>query len=338
MFLSKKNIDDVISSIANSDDPISKELFQQYAQSLRRGVGSVFADGSFHDLHAQLDANVARFAAYKAFIATQRIRQAVASDGDIDQGRYEVNKFNRWLAAEYNTTVSRSRTAKQWSEWDSDEERQLFPNIMWLPSRSVNQREQHILFYNRVWAKNDPFWDHNQPGTLWNCKCDWQQTDDPVTDNNPKKNITNQGLEGNPAKTGEIFSDKASYFVKSPKDIEHTCNKIVFKDQLAFAKANFQNKFYTNQTSSLDIKVTGGGIKEFLNQNCDEYYTKNALAYNLDKVLMYSKHIKQTMSEGRKSEIFGLTIGWKNYFLICNWNNDGILQLHSISESPKLLK
>lgn len=226
MLLSQPSIDSLISSVASSSDPISKDLFDQYAKSLRRGVGSVFADGSFTDLHAQLDANVSRFAAYKAYVATQRIRQAVSGNGDIEDGRIEVNKFNRWLAAEYNTAVARSRTAKQWSEWDSSEERSLFPNIMWLPSRSATLREQHIPFYNRVWAKDDPFWNHNQPGTLWNCKCDWQQTDEPVTPNNPNKTVRNQGLEGNPAKTGQIFSDNASYIENAPegapKTITHT--------------------------------------------------------------------------------------------------------------------
>ncbi|MBQ0111690.1 MAG: hypothetical protein KBT03_01030 [Bacteroidales bacterium] len=63
-----------------------------------------------------------------------------------------------------------------------------------------------------MWAKDDPFWTANQPGSLWNCKCDWQETDEPVTDGNPSnKRIVNQGLEGNPAITGEIFTDNASY-------------------------------------------------------------------------------------------------------------------------------
>ena len=83
-----------------------------------------------------------------------------------------------------------------------------------LPSCSVQLREQHIAFYNRVWAKDDPFWDDNQPGNLWNCKCDWQQVDDPVTDGNPKTAIRHQGLEGNPAKTGQIFTDNSSYVKK----------------------------------------------------------------------------------------------------------------------------
>ncbi|MGI6341350.1 MAG: hypothetical protein ACOXZ9_00010 [Bacteroidales bacterium] len=33
---------------------------------------------------------------------------------------------------------------------------QMFPNLRWLPSRSADPRVSHTVFYNRVWAKNDP--------------------------------------------------------------------------------------------------------------------------------------------------------------------------------------
>jgi hypothetical protein len=82
--------------------------------------------------------------------------------------------------------------------------------------------EPHKEFWNRVWAKDDPFWDDHQPGDHWNCKCDWHETDDAVTDNAfIYKPSAARGLHGNPARTGEIFTEnipdgkdwkKASYF------------------------------------------------------------------------------------------------------------------------------
>ena len=59
--------------------------------------------------------------------------------------------------------------------------------------------------------KNDPFWSYNQPGNLWNCKCDWEETDEATTDGNPSAHIRHNGLEGNPAITGEIFTDNSAY-------------------------------------------------------------------------------------------------------------------------------
>ena len=73
-------------------------------------------------------------------------------------------------------------------------------------------------FYNRVWPKDDPFWTYNQPGTLWNCKCDWEQTDEEPTDGNPDRRIVKPGLDQNPATSGQIFTDTAAYIKKAPKN------------------------------------------------------------------------------------------------------------------------
>jgi hypothetical protein len=62
-----------------------------------------------------------------------------------------INAFNRYQVAEYNTTFSSTRTAKQWEEFTDDPEgNEIFPNLKWLPSRSVVLREEHIVFYNRI--------------------------------------------------------------------------------------------------------------------------------------------------------------------------------------------
>lgn len=121
------------------------------------------------------------------------------------------HKYNRYQAAEYNTAVARARTGKQWQQFDNPENRRLFPCIKWLPSRSATPREEHMPFYNRIWPKDDPFWSYNQPGTLWNCKCDWEQTDEDPTDGNPSAKIVKPGLDQNPATSGQIFTDTAPY-------------------------------------------------------------------------------------------------------------------------------
>ena len=201
----------LLEEIAASDDPINATLYEQYSRNLRKAVDGVFAEDNSGGLSDRLRANVSRFAAYKAYHATGEIRKEIGKNGNIDAGRKELHAFNRYQAAEYNTTVSRCRTAKQFQEFSQPDNVRLFPNIKWLPSRSATPREQHILFYNRVWAKNDSFWNANQPGNLWNCKCDWEETDEPVTDNNPTTPIRHDGLEKNPAITGEVFTDNASY-------------------------------------------------------------------------------------------------------------------------------
>ena len=208
---------------------IHPELYRAYSENLTKGVSGVFSPSAYGDRYSdmqnQFEANAARFAAYKAFHATQQLqRQLADSDGvarspeEFDRmARAVLNTFNRYQAAEYNTAVARARTAKQWADFSQGDNMFLFPNIRWLPSRSANPREQHMPFYNRVWAKNDPFWTVNQPGNLWNCKCDWEETDDPVTGDNPEGLKPAKGLEGNPAETGQIFTDQCTYIQKAGK-------------------------------------------------------------------------------------------------------------------------
>ena len=199
------SIDNIISEL---DQKVPPSLYKNYSNNLRKAVDTVFRDSPDSDLANQFRANVSRFAAYKAYAVAEKCRNDAGGDKETIEAYLRI--FNRYQSAEYNTARSRARTGKQWNEFQENND--IFPNIKWLLSRSVDKREEHIVFAGRVWAKDDPFWTTNQPGSLWNCKCDWQETDEPVTDGNPSnKRIVNQGLEGNPAITGEIFTDNASY-------------------------------------------------------------------------------------------------------------------------------
>ena len=198
---------------------IHPELYRAYSENLRKAV-SGYAD---NDLKTQFEANLSRFAAYKAWHATRQLERQLADRDGVARSpeafdrmaRAVLNTFNRYQAAEYNTAVARARTAHQWQQFSQGDNMFLFPNLRWLPSRSANPREAHTPFYNRVWAKTDPFWNSNQPGNLWNCKCDWEETDDPVTGDNPEGIRPAKGLEGNPAETGQIFTDECTYIQKA---------------------------------------------------------------------------------------------------------------------------
>jgi hypothetical protein len=204
----------VASDIVANGGVINRDLFNYYAGTLRKAIGTVY-----HDTPNELFlANVTRFSAYKAYQCSRIAQTPHGDTPQVDIAKITVNQFNAWLQTEYNTAVARARTAKQFDRFNEPDKKRLFPNIMWLPSRSVTLREEHTPFYNRVWAKNDPFWNTNSPGTLWNCKCDMQETAESVTDNSdiPAAPVP-RGLEGNPATTGEIFTDNASYITGAGK-------------------------------------------------------------------------------------------------------------------------
>jgi hypothetical protein len=190
---------------------------------LRRSVDRVFADSRDSDLADSLRANVSRFAAYKADYVKTTIEN-ILNDASIpakDKQAYidaNMNAFSAYQATEETTATSRSRTAKQWKEFNDPQRLRLFPNLRWLPSRSIEKRQSHIQFYDHIWSKGDDFWNHNTPGTEWNCKCDVEETDDPVTNNGNMDPVqVPAGLEGNPAVTREIFTDRASYIKKGNK-------------------------------------------------------------------------------------------------------------------------
>lgn len=177
-----------------------------------------FVRDSDSGLSDRLRANISRFAAYKA-VHVERALKEVLNDLETPLKEREkmakavIRFFERMGDAEYNTAVARARTAKQFEQFLTPERKELFPNLRWLPSRSADPRTAHRAFYDKVWAKDDPFWSQNSPGTEWNCKCDVEETDDPATDNSEVNDLRqpSPGLEGNPALTGEIFTDNASY-------------------------------------------------------------------------------------------------------------------------------
>lgn len=158
------------------------------------------------------------------------------------------------------------------------------PNIKWLPSRSVNRREEHEQFYNRIWPKDDPFWDHNQPGNLWNCKCDWQQTDEPPTDNNPTSRIQHKGLDGNPAKTGQIFSDNASY-TKNKSGKEES--NVIFLEKKRIQKLKIETK--TIQSGIGEISINAEFMEECAKANTNLpsniYFLKSEIANNIENLI-----------------------------------------------------
>ena len=132
-----------------------------------------------------------------------------------------------WLETEYNTAVLRARQTAQWQQFLA--EKDVLPNLKWLPSTSPNPGADHRLYWNTILPIGHPFWDQHCPGDRWNCKCSLTSTDEPPTPVpseeeppfptvSPSGNTPHPGLTGNPAKTRAIFSQDHPYF---PKDCNH---------------------------------------------------------------------------------------------------------------------
>lgn len=124
-----------------------------------------------------------------------------------------------WLQTEYNTAVIRAHNAADWLNFERNKD--IFPNLRWMPTTSPNPEESHRLFWERKVTRpiNDPFWNKHRPGDRWNCKCTLEATDDPITDipGETNKERPQPGLKENPAKTKQIFDKSHPYFPKSCK-------------------------------------------------------------------------------------------------------------------------
>ena len=293
---------------------IHPDVYKAYSDNLRKAVGGVFRSDDYGDkyfeLQAQLQANVTRFAAYKAYHLTEQLkkkREEWPNDDDFKNiAKAVLNTFNRYQAAEYNTATARARTAKQWTDFNADPiANELYPNLRWLPSRSANPREEHAVFYNRVWAKTDPFWSVNQPGNLWNCKCDWEETDDPVTDSNPTDAHHAKGLEGNPAETGEIFTKECTYFKQAGRnrrerdEVEEVCersNKNYVLDIASKTIVGKPGKCHIGETE-VEVEFELKRLRHYADSmfgNKNFYWIKNEIIQDLPQ------YIESATCKGRK--------------------------------------
>lgn len=138
-----------------------------------------------------------------------------------------LDKYNQnWLRTEYNTLVRRARFAADWRRFEKNKD--LYPNLKWTPSTSIDKRDGHRLFYNRIWPIDDPFWDTNYPGNLWNCKCGIKSTSEgaaPAKRHNHSK--PSPGLNENPGKTGEMFTKEHPYIKNSTKSDKRVVDEMM---------------------------------------------------------------------------------------------------------------
>jgi uncharacterized protein with gpF-like domain len=148
-----------------------------------------------------------------------------------------------------------------------------------------------------VLPKTHPFWQTNQPGNLWNCKCGWEETFEKPSAKMPPTVPPARGLEGNPAETGEIFTDKASYFMATKK-MANSINKM-YNSITRSETMNEIKKLYSTTTEveidgeTANIEYNKRTAKHIANDELggNKTYIKNQIAGQLDKYLASVKFV-----------------------------------------------
>ena len=276
---------------AGYEDNVHPKLFELYKDNYHKGLamfGEPEPGSKYFELNEKFKLNTARLATYKSYKVTGILKDLPGKD--FDKNSIQVLKnFNRYQATEYNAIVARARSAKQFIDFQQDAD--LYPNMEWIMTRSADPREEHLVLVGTIRPINDPFWNENQPGNLWNCKCDWEPTDKDVTEVPKQEVIPATGLDGNPAMTGELITDEHPYISKAGDIIseiktiaysdtkgDFTINVLAHKEEIAdnVATARILVNNYP------DMKLT---IREHL------HFAKNP-EYEINSMIADAKRIK----------------------------------------------
>ncbi len=315
-----------------------KELNKAVEQSLG-AVAYVDADWALKEALMQ---NNAVFAAFKSHQQYNELKALIFdADGKMKSfaafkrdSKAVIGKYNQqWLQTEYNTTVARARTAQQWQEF----QRSSIENIRWIPSRAAEPDPIHRGYWNTVLPKNHEFWIKNFPGNRYNCKCDWELTNDEVT-KLPEVDIRPQaGLKENPGMSQKIFGKdhpyEASASKKMKQEVPKEATRLERKLIQEWAKQQLKGKLYDLNGGKAQLHMSG--IKEILNQPHQDYSLKNRVLFALDEIVKEAEFIRTDLNTKdnplvKQFHYYKIKVAGKDAFLVVRELANGEQQIYSI--------
>lgn len=187
--------------------------------------------------------------------------------------------------------------AADWAQFEA--ERDVLPNLEWMPSTSINPGEDHRTFWGTTLPIEHPFWEQHQPGDRWNCKCYLRSTDKEPT-REPQattSDLRHDGLEVNPAITGEVFTDNCAY-VKS-------CNR----KKKNLVQRYTGDKLLRKETQQALHEVQGKSISlKKLDENIDVLFDSKTTSHLSNDVarcsnFLWNEIIKDIKSVLKKSKL-----------------------------------
>ncbi len=210
----------------NPRSDIEENLFREVVDDMYAAVDEGAGTDPEEDFIKALRHSAEVFSAFKVHRAQNDMaRLLLDSDGNLkpfERWSNEVlpiasHQTGPWLRTEYDTAVARAHQAADWQQFLR--EKDILPNLKWMPSTSVRPGADHVAYWGTVRPVDDGFWNEHRPGDRWNCKCSLSSTDEPVTSvpsGGPSSaNGPQRGLSSNPGSSLEIFSNDHPYYPDS---------------------------------------------------------------------------------------------------------------------------
>ena len=278
------------------------EICDRINEAARKGFDESGTVDPDDDFRAAILRNNEVFVAFKVHrMQNDMARLLLDSNGNLkpfEQWRKEVmpiasHQVGQWLRTEYNTAVLRAHQAADWQQFER--EKDVLPNLRWMPSTSVNPGKDHMIFWGTVRPIDDPFWNEHRPGDRWNCKCDLSSTDDPVTEipDFTRKDNPHPGLDNNPGKDGKLFSDTHPYIANAYPGAKKAVERLMGKlDAVREAEESIRGIIEQIETGyTQGISVIIGNLSEDVRQ----FLLKKGIELQTDEVYMTDKQIQHAL-------------------------------------------
>ncbi len=289
------------------DGPLYRETVRLFNEAAATGLaeGNIPLEGSHLERFVQqVRHNNEVFSAFRVHAMQQDLAANMIDEKGnlrpfkewVEKSRPNLSHYNKeWLRTEYDTAVIRAHRAADWMQFEA--EKDVLPNLRWMPTTSPNADALHRQFWERklTLPVDHPFWSKHKPGDRWNCKCHLEATDDPASEIKEGEFApapAQPGLKGNPAKDGKIFSQDHPYFAKS-------CATCPFGKKAKGIKAVLNRWFMVSEKDcydcqSLDDSVTQKNENKFYNarrtieRTLNKYENRNIVTVTeLDSKLLF---------------------------------------------------
>jgi len=239
---------------------IERHIFEETLRLFNEATAQGLSDSIDPDLITdrflqELRTNNAVFSAFRTHrmqndIARQLIDPLTGQLKSFDRWKLDIKGMtdhyvHSWLQTEYDTAVIRAHQAADWKHFI--EEADVLPNVRWMPTTSITPDPVHEHYWTKklTLPVDHPFWQEHRPGERWNCKCSLQQTDDPVNASaldgwTPP--LPQPGLDNNPAKDGQLFSDTHPYYTEAYPGAQQAVNNLMRKQSPSSLRRTEEDK------------------------------------------------------------------------------------------------